>query len=205
MSPDVAVAAPPLVGCCPYSSLAPGCADHYLPRVHPSVALMLALAAALSPSASVSHVRSTDPRLIAQLADGCRRSPTMRALVETLDSSDLFVYVEAGRRGGGSVQLAESTPHGRYVRVSVDAGLDPSRLIAVIAHELRHAAEIAAAPEVVDRVSLEVLYERIGVRRTRCSDGSRCYETPAAEYTTAIVFKEICGRSVPPDGLRAHW
>jgi hypothetical protein len=173
--------------------------------VHGSGALALVLVAALAPSAIVSHIRSADPRLISQVADGSRRSPTLRALVEILDSSDVFVYVEAGKRmGGGYLQFAEATPYGRYVRVTVDLHLDGPQLIAVIAHELRHAVEIAAAAEVVDRWSLEAFYERIGTRRARCSGRPTCYETAAAENTAAVVFKEICGRSVPPDGLHAH-
>jgi len=174
--------------------------------MHVACALALFFVATSSPTPLVSHVRSTDRALTAQLADGCRRSPTMRALVERLDASDLFVHVEAGRRlGGGYLQFAESTAHGRYARVIVDVDLDVSQLIAVIAHELRHATEIAEAPEIVDRASFQAFYERIGTRRTRCSSGPACYETAAAEDAAAAVFREICGRSVPPGGLRTHW
>ena len=174
--------------------------------MHVAGALALFAAAASSAMPVVSHVRSTDRALTAHLADGCRRSPTMRALVGRLDASDLFVYVEAGRRlGGGYLLFAESTAYGRYARVIVDVDLDVPQLIAVIAHELRHATEIADAPEVIDRPSFQSFYERIGTRRTHCSSGPACYETAAAEDAAATVFREICGRSVPPGGLRTHW
>ena len=88
---------------------------------------------------------------------------------------------------------------------TVNLDLESAQLIAVIAHELRHAVEIAEAVDVVDRASLEALYGRIGTRRARCKGRSACYETAAAAETTAIVFREIRGRSVPPAGIRAHW
>jgi len=174
-------------------------------RMH---ALLLLLAgAALGASPSAAHVRSTDVRLIDRIQEGRRRSPTLGTLVDVIEASDVFVYVEPARRiGGGYLQFVDATPHGRYVRVTVDVELDEPHLLAVIAHELRHAAEIAEAPAIVDGASLERFYAQFGTRRGRCG-GNRaaCYETAAAMQTTALVFREICGRSVPPDGMRTHW
>ncbi len=172
--------------------------------MHAACALTLLLAAALSALPTSAHVRSTDRRLIDWIQEGRRRSPTLGTLVDVIEASDVFVYVEPARRiGGGYLQFVDATPHGRYVRVTVDVELDAPHLLAVIAHELRHAVEIAEAPAIVDAMSLESYYAGFGARRRRCGrDRTACYETAAAMQTTALVFREICGRSVPPDGLR---
>jgi hypothetical protein len=129
----------------------------------------------------------------------------MQSLVDALDASDVYVYVEPSPgAAGGRLQFVDATPRGRYLRVLVGHQDDETRVIALISHELHHALEIATSPDVVDDESMRALYERIGVRRPKCGRSAYCYETQAAQNTTWIVFKEICGRSVPPDGLATH-
>ena len=50
----------------------------------------------------------------------------------------------------------------RYVRIQIVNHLSPEDTIALIGHELRHALEVAAAPEVRDQKGLMELYQRIG-------------------------------------------
>ena len=51
----------------------------------------------------------------------------------------------------------------RYLHVQVTSDLGIDQLVAIAAHELQHAVEVAAHPEVVDAGSLAALYQRIGI------------------------------------------
>jgi hypothetical protein len=51
------------------------------------------------------------------------------------------------------------------------------RLVALLGQKLRHAAEVAAEPCVVDAASLTALYERIGF--ATCTGRQRCFDTEA--------------------------
>ena len=55
--------------------------------------------------------------------------------------------------------------------------------IAILAHELRHAVEIADAPGVIDRASLAREYKRIGYpeRSPRCEDAIASTRSAAVE------------------------
>ena len=50
--------------------------------------------AASADSGAASHVRSTDRRVGALIAEGAVRSPLLQSLIHQLDQSDVFVYVE---------------------------------------------------------------------------------------------------------------
>lgn len=144
-------------------------------------------------SGAVSRLRASDEKAAALVQAGIARSATFRLLVETIEQSDLVVYVETRQIAlPGQMQFMSATPGGRYVRVSVrPMGLD-NDLVPWLAHELWHAVEIAGAPEVRDRASLLRFYERIG-------DGFRAggrveMETVGAQKTQQTVLDELRGR-----------
>jgi hypothetical protein len=135
---------------------------------------------------SVPHVRSSDPMIAAALADGIKNSPTIRRLVDIIDASNLIVYLEKGRCPEVAVSclmMAGGTRDARYVRVNfflqekVGRSMvwHPNDLSIAIAHELQHAAEIAAWPDVVDAETLVTAYRRSGLDR-----GSEHLDTDAA-------------------------
>jgi hypothetical protein len=131
---------------------------------------------------------------------GAGRSPVFRALVERLERSDVFVYVESSRAmSGGCLRFAASSPHGRYLRVFVGPERDMNQLLALIAHELQHAGEVADSVDVVDEATFNALFARIG--RSHCGNRRPCYETAAAVDVGGRVYRELCGRSVPAEGL----
>ena len=141
---------------------------------------------------ATSRLRASDQKAAALLHAGSARSATFRLLVETIDQSDLVVYVETRPLTlPGQLQFMSATPGGRYVRVSVrPMGLD-NDLVPWLAHELWHAVEIAGAPEVRDRATLLRFYERIG-------GGFRAgatveMETVRAQETQATVLDELRG------------
>jgi len=151
-----------------------------------------------------SRVRPVDPKAAALLQAGIERSVTFRRLVETIEQSDLIVWVQAGdlRQLGllqvgpdtpsGLLQFATNTPYGRYVRIVVRVPAVEDDLIATLAHELQHAVEVAGAPEVRDHASLLRLYQGMGYRSHRGANVEM--ETVAAQQARILVLKELGGR-----------
>ncbi len=136
------------------------------------------------------------------IAEGCRTSPSFLHLVEALRKTMLIVYVEPVHDLPGLVRaattfLGRSGPY-RYLRVSIGTAVTRKRQIALVAHELQHATEIAQAPEVVDAPSLASLYDRIGDRNR---DG---YDSGAARDMGDRVWLELWGPQspTPPRGCR---
>jgi hypothetical protein len=142
---------------------------------------------------AASRLRASDAKADALLQAGIARSATFRRLVETIDRSDLVVYVETRQLTlPGRLQFMSATPGGRYVRVSVrPMGID-NDLVPWLAHELWHAVEIAGAPEVRDRASLLRFYERIGGGFR--AGGRMEMETVTAQKTQETVLHELRGR-----------
>jgi hypothetical protein len=111
-----------------------------------------------------ARLRAADAKAAALLAAGMARSTTFRELVQTIEHSDLVVYVDTRSflKIPGQLQLLAATPGCRHLRVSIRTpGLD-NDLVAWLAHELTHAVEVATAPEVRDQAGLRRLYQRIG-------------------------------------------
>ena len=85
-------------------------------------------------NSSTSHVRTTEPRILALVDEGIARSETFRRLVATIDESDVIVYVEPKmtRRALGGFLVHDIGGRGgwRYVRVAVDFQGSHRRLIA---------------------------------------------------------------------------
>ena len=144
-------------------------------------ALVMAASVVLGPS-----VRSTDPVLGEALADSIQHSAVVRTLIDTIEHSNLIVYLARGecpRPAIACLMVAGGNADVRYVRINfqLPEGLGQARawrrsdLSISIAHELQHAAEIAQWPEVVDGASLQTAYLRRGLDR-----GSRHLDTDAA-------------------------
>lgn len=118
------------------------------------------------------------------------RSTTFRGLVGALRNSDLIVYIGSESLMAapviGEIHFLTSAATHRYLRVLVKADLDPWERAEMIAHELQHALEIAAVPEVRDTAAMDALYDRIGYRV-----GFDRHETEAAKTTAAIVQREM--------------
>jgi hypothetical protein len=139
------------------------------------------------------HLRFTDARVQSALQYGCRRSATFRGLVTRLEASDLIVYIRLSEQDGpgpdGRTSLIAAAGDRRYVVISLNRCQSFDALIGLLGHELRHAAEIANAPEVVDEATLIAFYERIGTGRRL--GAVRQYETPAAVAAGRQVLREL--------------
>ncbi len=152
----------------------------------------VAVTQSVSAGVKVSHLRCVSGGCDGLVADAIERSPVVGRLVSTLEHSDVVVYLHLP----GAMPLDE--PVSRLMFVSAAAGvrylmveIDPWRTsypdrIALLGHELYHALEVAAAPEVKDLVSLRQLYERIG----HVWRGSR-FETEQARVAEREVRKDL--------------
>jgi hypothetical protein len=140
------------------------------------------------------HVRSTDPDLVAALAQGTRASATLRRLVDTLEASDVIVYLTFDRNPSpqlaGHISLTTTAGERRYLRISIDPRTVGCQRFALLGHELQHAVEIAESRMVTDDATLTALYRRIGFK----SGGSRrgeCFDSVGAILAGQIVQKEV--------------
>lgn len=147
------------------------------------------------PPPTFTHTRALT-RLSAELISAARtRVPTIRAQMEALERSDVVVYV------GHQIALSAGEPPAytlfithaagtRYLRVTINCWkVSQDARIQMLGHELQHALEIAAAPDVQDARSLTRLYRRIGYQVR-----PRQFETRAARATTDLVRDQLSGR-----------
>lgn len=138
----------------------------------------------------IERVRVADARLSSAFDDGLLRSSTLKGLVETLQRSDVIVHISpapaAQTAFGGDLHVVAAGAGVRYVRVRIRRDLPRSRIVAMIAHELQHAVEVAAAPRVVDEATLDDLYHEIGYRV-----GTHQHETAGAIRAAHQVLREL--------------
>jgi len=120
-------------------------------------------------------------------------SATFRALVDRIERSDVIVHLTCeefiDQTLRGRTALVSSSPSARYLRVQIRCQRETQRLVAIVAHELQHVAEIAAAPRVIDARSFATLFRAIGFA-TGGLFGNEQFETTAALDTEARVRAE---------------
>jgi hypothetical protein len=150
---------------------------------------------------SVPHIRPAEPWLRALIDDALDSSATVRALVDRIAASDVIVFVVCERdpavRSPGRLHFVTAAGGVRYVVIR----LKPKRraaAIAMLAHELQHAAEIADSAAIVDERSLAREYERIGYR-SYASHGGLAFDTKAAVEIGRRVAEELTTADRGPD------
>jgi hypothetical protein len=155
--------------------------------------LGLALASAMglaAQTAFVDHVRSTEPRILTLVERGIARSATFRRLIDTLNASDVIVYIEPKRNrcalGGYLTHRVVAGGATRYLRIAVEVHGGDDRLIGLVAHELQHAVEVAQSPARTS-AAVVLLFERSSAGET-CGG---CYETDAAIEIQEAVLGEL--------------
>ncbi len=145
-----------------------------------------------------AHARALTPLAAGLLSTAIARSPTVRTLLDRLDGSDVVVYVKVGLAPPGVTTPASlslvSAPGGfRYLMIWIDVLQNsPDDRIVWLAHELRHATEIASAGWVRDEESLRRFYESSGHR----SDRRDHFETREAVQTAALARAELASSSL---------
>jgi len=158
-----------------------------VPLLTLALAPVPASAALESPS---RHIRGTVAYVDRLLKGGFYRSPTFAQLVSRIEGSDVIVYVELVPKlpaplEGRLLLMAEAHGH-RYVRIQIAKRDTLEDTIALLGHELQHAAEVAEATDVVDQTRFEALFARIGL-----VSGDHRYETEEAVLAGRRVRKEL--------------
>jgi len=166
--------------------------------------LMIASAAPGAPAADdlralltapTRHVRTLSPVLRRIVELGVLGSPTFARLLADLDHTDVIVQIVATQNLRQSVAaqvvLVPRPRTVRFIRIQVRPEGADSDLAALVAHELHHALEIAASPDVRDDHALSRLYQRIGVGEGHEDE----YETLAARETGRQVLRELADRT----------
>jgi len=138
------------------------------------------------------HLRAEAADLRTLLRATAAASPALQALVARLEGSDLIVYI-------GVRQLPDSmnarigwigaAAGVRFLRIEVACARPTDVQAAALAHELRHAAEIADAPWIDGTAALAAHYSRIG-SRTGGAD-HLMFETDAARAFGERVRNEV--------------
>ncbi len=161
------------------------------------VTLLIVLVVGITPVAAATNphvvrVRAADARSASALAEGRLRSSFFRKVLRHIDQLDVIVYIEMQPqlrgRLGGRVSWVTATQDFRYLRISLNPELTKSQLVATLAHELQHVAEIGEAPAVVDTATLSAHYRHIGVENRERSEQ---WDTEAAKRTGEDVRREL--------------
>jgi hypothetical protein len=149
-----------------------------------------------------ARVRPHDGRSATLLLRGIERSPTLRLIVDQLEAHDVIVYIEMHpglkHQIAGHLTWLTSAGSARYVRISLNPTLGPETLLSVLGHELRHALEVALAPQIVDEPSLEAYYRRHGIQVQSHSSG---WDTFAAREAGELVRREVA--DIPGTGAES--
>jgi hypothetical protein len=151
-----------------------------------------AVSQALGQAAEVHrcHVHALDAKAAALLREGRARSATFEGLLDVLEDSDVFVFVETGFLAAPSqLTFTGVSRTGRLVRITLSVPEACDRLLAWLAHELQHAVEVASAPEVTSAAALRRFYYRHGV-----SGYGEGHCTPEAQRVTKLVLDEVAAR-----------
>jgi hypothetical protein len=139
-----------------------------------------------------THVRTSDPYLRAMLRDAVAQSPCFRTLVARLVRSDVVVYLTRAAVVSGldaHLSFVSSAGGFRYLAIRLSSALPPRRLVAMMAHELQHAVEIADAPWIVDGPTLAREYERSGI--VNWWYGVKAFDSGAAILAGERAWEEI--------------
>lgn len=149
--------------------------------------------AAFGQSWREARIRPQDPRLTMLLRQGVERSATLRALVDRIEASNVFVYISLSplMKSNMAGKLTWMTRAGefRYLRATINTEQNSDQMIATLAHELQHAVEVMEEELVSDQRSLQELYKRIG--RPSVSGLGSGWETEAAQQTGLRVRREL--------------
>jgi hypothetical protein len=140
-------------------------------------------------------VRAVDPIAAATLDFATARSEIVRALVGTLERSNVIVHIQSSSDMpagiSGTTRFVVSRGGYRYLRITIAAQLPKQLRASLLAHELQHACEIAESMA-DDVASLRVLFAARGHR------AGMFFETPAAIEIEQTVRRELSGLQAEP-------
>jgi hypothetical protein len=141
------------------------------------------------------RIRMLDRGLQALFDEGLRRSATLRALAARITQSDVVVYVmcDGDPRSGIAGRMTFQSAAGglRYLVVRLVTRRSRAQQIAILAHELQHAVEVAETPAIVDSESLAREYLRIGHVKPHAATPGIAFDTQSAIDAGRQVLHEL--------------
>jgi len=150
-------------------------------------------------SAQESWLRVDDPVVAHAIAKGRKRSATFRALLDRLGRSDLIVYMlrafSSDDRTRGDTRFVARSGGFRFLRVRLEVHAVTDAVVALVGHELRHAAEVADAPWIVDEASYGAHFKAVGF--ASCTRPQPCYETNTALLAGDLILRELKSERAP--------
>jgi hypothetical protein len=158
------------------------------------VATLCAIVWPIAAQSRHNHVRSPEPRLQKLILRAAARSASFDDLLQRLDVADVAVYLVCSavdaRPPAPRLSFLSRVATWRYLVVHLRCPMPDDQQIVMLAHELRHAVEIADDGDVVDQRSMLGHYMRIGVE---VSSGARirAFETAPAQTTAEFVRREL--------------
>jgi hypothetical protein len=169
-----------------------------IPRTcYAALVALLTLGLAPVSTAQSPHLRVLDQPLKTLLDRGAAQSPTLRRLVEEVETTPVLIFVECAMKlpsgVGGRTNFVTSVNAMRFVRVAIDCTLTERWQTTLMAHEIQHALEIGRRPDVDDVEAMEELYEEIGIPTVR-DRAHRHFETAEAMAVQRAVEQELEGR-----------
>jgi hypothetical protein len=144
------------------------------------------------PCDAVPHLRAMSPVVRSLIDQATVSSPIVNRLISQLQQSDTIVYVEltgSPEISRARTTLAAAAGDVRFLRISINVLIPPIDRVPLLAHELQHATEIAAAIEARDDMGIRQLYRRIGL-----GGATDRYETRAATEVERRVRAEQFAR-----------
>jgi hypothetical protein len=168
------------------------------------VILLTASPAIAQPAPKSPHVRP-HADVVELMSDAARQSPTIRALIDRLETLDVTVYIRRQRfpesELEGRTGLLSKVANHRFLVVELACGRPQVVEMATLGHELFHAVEIASEPSIVDLRSLAAFYTRTGFR-TDNTIGRQTFETTGAAGAGLQVRRELFSTPRAATGLR---
>jgi hypothetical protein len=142
------------------------------------------------------HTRPLTPGAFDLLARATERSSIVRTLLMNLEKSDVVVYLTDSTSGAvvrsrAYLAFVSHAAGIRYVLVRIDRWrLSPGEWAVSLGHELQHALEIAAAPEIKDQPGMARLYRHIG---REGQPGQ--FESDGAQAISHRIKRELAGQA----------
>jgi hypothetical protein len=153
-----------------------------------------------NPYARIRPMQQVGERL---LADGIAHSATFRQLIDRLDHSNVIVYVDVRpdmpSQLGGSLRFLARSATDHFLKIQLNHAYHGKTLVALLAHELQHAVEVADAGNVGSADELRRLYRRVGIRT-----GVDQYDTVAARRTGYVVRDELSHKRTTDHKFARH-
>jgi hypothetical protein len=120
-------------------------------------------------------------------AGSASREPNRELTRRRVRTEDL---VHRASRSTRSFQPATRSATSQPSGVTSYSAITTHELVAELAHELQHASEVAAHPDVIDGAALRAMYRAIGYQSCNAY-GIECWETREAQAAERVVREQL--------------